>query len=271
MKKVLIFFLIGFIFSSCSFDDSNLENSVDYSDYVTENGIETDINFMPAEKYIDLDSQQPPSLQLRLATTEIYPCVNYGLVTSKFIIGNEMIIRFDEVTEPEICLTAMGPAISYIELPENISKLTFINANIIDKYALEINEEKVSVSLLENNFTISLHDKTFRIPENSFAYVCGTNTNNTYIYEDFLTILEENPSFTEFTFEGEGRIPYPESTQGHWVDHPSRFFLYSDESEFENLENVLSDYSIQNIEENSGVSIAIYGWNNTKYYSWLND
>ena len=214
---------------------------------------------------------QIPLLKLKLITSEIFPCINYGLSITEFTNGNELIIRFDEIVEPGVCLTAIGPAISYIDLPINTNKVTFINGNMIDKYSIEISQEKISITLIENNFTSSLHNKTFRIPKNSFAYVCGTNTNNTNIYDDFLAILMQNTDFVEFEFEGEGRIPYPESSDGNWVNHPSKFFIYSDFEEFNKLANILNDYSSENIEENSGVTIAIYSWKNIKYYSWINN
>lgn len=276
MKNVLILFL-SIIFIGCSSNDDDLPNDDnspiedDYSEYITKNSINTDIDFMPVETYSTPNTAEVPSLQLKISTTKIFPCANYILVTSEFTNENELIIRFDEILEPEVCLTATGPAISYIDLLENINKIILINGDTIDKYSVEITQGKVSITLIESNFTSSLYDNTFRYPENSFAYRCGTNTTNTYIYEDFLTIIEQNPNFTEFEFEGEGRIPYPESTEGNWVNHPSRFFKYTDYGEFENLENVLSDYSTENIEENSGVSISIIGWNNVKFYSWIND
>lgn len=70
-------------------------------------------------------------------------------------------------------------------------------------------------------------------------------------------------------FEGEGRIPYPETTDGNWVDHPSKYYKYSNFEEFKSLANVLNDYSSLNIEKNSGTTISIYGWNNVKFYSWI--
>ncbi len=269
MRKFTLL-LLSIITFSCNTNDDDIINNSEYSEYITKNSIDTDINFMSEEIY-DISTSQTPSLKLKLITSEIFPCVNYTLSTTEFINGNELIIRFNEIIEPDVCLTAFGSAISYIDLPENINKIIFINGNIIDKYSMEINREKISITLIENNFTNSLYNKTFRIPENSFAYVCGTNTNNTDIYNDFLTILEQNADFEEFDFKGEGRIPYPESSDGNWVNHPSKFFIYSDLEEFNNLSNILNGYSSENIEENSGVSIAIYGWNNIKYYSWVNN
>ena len=268
MKKLLIFTLIGFTLLGCNSDNDEVLNDSDYSEYIIENSIDTEVNFM-AEEIYSTNEIQEPALKLKLISFEIFPCVNYILSTTEFKEGNELIIRFNEIIEPEICLTAPGPAISYIDLPQNTNKVTFINGNTIDKYSIDINEQKISVTLIENNFTTSLYEKTFRIPENSFAYVCGTNTNNTNIYTDFSAIIEQNPDFIEFEFEGDGRIPYPETTDGNWVNHPSKYYKYTDSVEFNSLAEILNDYSSQNIEENSGVTISIYGWNNNKFYSWI--
>lgn len=194
MKKLLILTLICFTIFGCSSDDTN-DN---YSKYITNDSIATDINFMPEQVYSNSNKTEPPILKLKLITEKQFLCINYSLVTTQFIDGNEFIIRFDEIIAPEVCLTASGPAISYIDLPENISKITFINGDIIDKYSIEISQEKISILQIEKNFTNYLYNKTFRIPEKSFAYVCGTNTDNTYIYKDFSAIIEGNPNFVEF-------------------------------------------------------------------------
>lgn len=285
MKKPFFLILLSLIIFSCDpgheelTDDSetlkdlnypDYSDDADYVEYITENSIDDKINFMPVEMYDD-QNPQPPSLKLKLATVDEYPCMNFELGTTQITNGNELIIRFDEIMKRVVCLTAIGPAVSYIDLPEDTEKITFINGNIIDKYYVEINEEKVSLSLVKNNFTSSTHDKTFRYPENSFAYVVGTHTSNTDIYTSFLTILKQNSKFSAFEFEGEGRIPYPVRTSGHYVNHPSKFFLYSDEEAFENLKEVLRNFSAENIEKNTGVTIKLVGWNNKVYRSWMTD
>ena len=254
MKKLVIL-LISLISISCSRDDDNL------------NYIESNIDFMPIEIYDNSNTSENPGLKLKLITEEIFPCINYSLITSQSIVKNELRIRMEKISSPDICLTALGPATSFIDLAENINQLTFINGQNIDKYSISINEEKISINRIERNFTNILFEKTFRYPKNTFAYVGGTNTNNTEIYQAFLEILIENPSFTQFNFEGEGKIPYPTSSDGHWVNQPSKYFRYTDYEEFENLKSILEKYSDENIEENSGVSLAIYGWDNISYHS----
>lgn len=265
MQKNFFLLLISISILGCSTNESTIINS-DYAEYITGQSIDTGIDFMPEEIYT-LNEAQEPILKLKLKTSEIYPCINYGLATTQFIKESELIVRFDEIITSEICLTALGPATTHIDLPEQITQLTFINGRKIDTYSIEINQEKISISLIESSFTSSLHNETFRIPENSFAYLCGTTTETTGIYNDFASILEENPNFTEFEFEGEGRIPYPETIDGHWVNHPSKFYKYTDDNAFNNLSTTLNEFSSEHIEENSGVNIYIYGWNNVKFSS----
>ncbi|MEM6718343.1 MAG: hypothetical protein AAF611_03410 [Bacteroidota bacterium] len=273
MKKIILFAFIGITLLSCSSDDTTANTtSIDYTQYITQNEISSNIHFMPEETFADLNmAPQVPDLQLKLSTEEIYPCINYNLISSEFVVGNELIVRFDEVVEPEVCLTALGPAISYIDVPENISFLTLLNGNTIDRYTIEITTEKVIITLIETNFTLSLHENTFRIPENSFAFVCGTTEDTTQIYDDFSTILDQNPDFTEFQFEGEGRIPYPEVSSGHWVNHPSKYYRYTNPTAFSDLATTINNYAAQNLQNASGTSFSIYGWNNVSYYSWIDN
>lgn len=267
MKKLLyVFFVISIL--SCN-PDAPIIIEDDYSFFTATNSIPTDIEFRAEEIYSNISvPHQNPVLTLKLATTQEYQCANFMMFTTEYIVENELIVRFDSIVYPTICLGAIGQATSHIDLPERIDKLVLINGNIIDKYSIETNSENVSITLIENNFTNSLNDNTFRYPENSFAYVCLTDTSSTNIYDDFLEILTQHPSFTEFEFIGEGRIPYPESSGGYGGNNPAKYFIYTDVDEFENLESVLDDFSIQNIEENSGVGIFIRSWDNVKYYSW---
>ncbi|WP_269235724.1 hypothetical protein [Flavobacterium flavigenum] len=267
MKKITLLILIGFMINACSSDDNKIDNS-DYREYITKTSNVPAINFMPEEVY-PTDFSQSPVLKLKLITEEEFPCINFGISTTQFAKGNELIVRLDKIAEPNGCFTAIGPAISYIDLPENTNKITFINGDKIDQYSIEINDQKIAITSLEKHFTTSLYNKTFRIPTNSFAYLCGTNKDNTQIYNDFYALIKQNPDFTEFEFEGEGRIPYPETTSGNWVNHPSKFFKYSNAQEFSKLAAILNNYAAKNIKKNDGVSISIYGWNNIKFYSWI--
>ena len=267
MKKIVLILVSIFSFG-CSSNEDNLEG--EYAEYINSNSIASEIQFMPEESYTDYSVVQNPTLRLKLITKEFFPCINYGIATSEFINGTELIVRFEEILNSGICATAIGPATKYIDLPSNINKLTFINGKTIDKYSMTIDSQKVKINLIESSFTTSLYENTFRYPENSFAYVCGTNITNTNIYTDFLNILLANPSLKEISFQGEGRIPYPISTSGNWVNHKTRFFKYNNFSDFESLGQTLTNYKNVNITPNSGVTIELKSWNNLRHLSWMN-
>ena len=112
---IKLFFIAAILFISSCNNDS-------YHEYYSDSAIETGITFMPVENYEEPSHLRPqtPVLQLRLSTAVVYPCSNYGLVTTEFVQGRELIIRFDEVIEPVGCLTSLGPATSYIDLSEDI-------------------------------------------------------------------------------------------------------------------------------------------------------
>jgi hypothetical protein len=262
MKKIILL-LVSILIFGCSSNEDNLE--VDYDQYISANSIASEIQFMPEEIHSDYYVVQRPAPKLKLITKEIFPCINYSIGTSEFINGTELIIRFEKIVNPGVCLTLFGPATKYIDLPQNINKLTFINGKSIDKYDITIDSQKVKINLIESHFTTSLYDNTFRYPENSFAYICGTNTTNTNIYNDFLNILLANPSLKEISFQGEGRIPYPISTFGNRVNHKTRFFKYNNFSDFESLGQTLTNYKNGNITPDSGVTISLKSWNNSNH------
>ena len=73
MKKILIFTLIGFTFLGCNSDNDDVLNDSDYAEYIIENSIDTEINFMVKEIYTTNEAQEPV-LNLKLITSETFPC-----------------------------------------------------------------------------------------------------------------------------------------------------------------------------------------------------
>ena len=269
MKNQLFLICLFLVLAACEKD--NYSDNNEYTDYLSGNSISTEIEFLPVEIYENSNIVDTPVLKIRFSTTEIFPCMNYQISSSQFIKGNELIVRFDSIFKPSLCFTAMGPANTMIDLPNNINKLILINGQTIDMYRIDISDEKVDMVTIRKNYTNLKYEKTFRYPENTFAYVCGTNLDNTHLYNDFLNILLDNTSVTEYEFNGDGRIPYPEFSSGHWSDNPSKFFKYNNESDFDKAGDLLRDFTLENISQNDGVGIYLISWNNKSYMSWLFD
>lgn len=252
MKRWLILLLIGLM--GCS------------PEYVDNDSISSDISFNIIDVFESTNTSQKLVPKIELIAEDYYSC-NHQLITSQSLVGNELIIRFEEIIIRR-CTEAADWATPNLDFPENITQLTLINGEKTDQYFIDISKEKITISPINSSFSKSSYNVKFRKPENSFAFVCGTNTDNTYIFDEFLSILQQNESFTEFEFKGDGVIPYPKTSYNKKVNFPSRFFTYSDPAAYENLKNTLKNFSKENIDAYSGISISIYGWNDIDYYSW---
>lgn len=269
MKKIILIFVLLILVIACE-KNNNIVNG-DYSEYINGNSISTEIDFYPVELYEKYNEPDTASLKIRFITTDIFPCINYHLATTEFRRDNELIIRFDSIQKHTICLTAIGPAESYVDLSNDITSLVLINGQEIDKYQINITDELVTIDSIIENYTNLKYDRTFRYPENTFAFICGTNLNNTHLYNDFVNILVDSTSIVEYEFNGEGRMPYPDSSSGHWNDNASLLFKYENESEFEKAGDLLKKFTQTNISPNDGVTISLTSWNNKKYMSWMMD
>lgn len=249
---VLISLLITF---SCSKNEDGIGNAVN-----------TEINFYPIQVFSDINTL--PSLKLRLETTETYPCSNFGIKTTQSIEGEVLNISIIDIFQTELCLTAGGPATSYIDLSENIRQVRFIKGKSSDLYDVSINNEKVEIEAIEYSFTNLFDRVLFKYPENTFAYICGTNFDNDYIFNSFLKILSDSLLLEEYQFAGEGVIPYATNSSGAWKNNPSVFFKYVQESDVELVGEMLRKFTDENISSNDGVSITLTNWKNKNYHSW---
>lgn len=256
MKRILFALSIVLTLVGCR-PDSDDDNT----------GINTNIEFMPVELY-ESDAQGTPFTALRIATTNNYPCSNYNLVTTQQSVNGELTVRFKRIDAPTNCVTTPGPAQIFVAMPTNTTKIIFKNGQIIDTYHVAITAQKVIITPEVTNFTESLHTTTFRYPQNTFAYVCGTSSEDVAIYNEFLNILQSNPAFTEYIFEDDGRIPYAETSSGHEVNHPSKYFKYNNTSDFNTAGQLLENFTTQHITPNSGTGIWLQSWDNRNYMSW---
>ena len=110
----------------------------------------------------------------------------------------------------------------------------------------------------------------WRYPRNSFAVLCGTTEDSAWVNEDFLSQkLRAAVELEEITFPADGELGYPRAPQGHWVDHPARYFVYAAESDFAAAGDVLEAYVRDVIGQMPGVSIWLLNWKNQSFRSWM--
>jgi len=265
MKKLSIFSIVLLIIYSCEKD--NPKTDIDYSIFISSDSITTGINFYPLETYESYNSIGKPDLKLYFSSTKCYMGGSYQLAVSKFIENNELIVRFDSIQGSQFGFLEPTTADAYIDLPENINRISLINGHIIDKYEVFISKEKVEIDSIVKNYTDVIYSKIFRYPENTFNFTCWTDSTDKNLCTDYLNILFNELSLVEYEFSGEGIIPYPyysSTSSGHYV----AVLKYEKESDFDRAGELLEAFTLERIPPNEGKSISLFGWNNKQFHSW---
>lgn len=227
------------------------------------------LNF--AEGYTDNSTPEIPRIFLNMKTKLNFECSNYIILTQNSFQNNLVGINFVRIDlAGGVCITSIGPAVANILF--NVSKgyysISIYFEDVEDKYTLRVTDSSLVVEQVKNYFTELEFYKYWRKPENSFVYLCGTTSKSGWIYDDFIDTLKSKVALTEFTFPEDGIKPYPDSTAGHDLNHPARYFKYINDSDFESMELILENYSSEVIGNMSGVALSLRNWKNQFYYSW---
>jgi hypothetical protein len=233
--------------------------------------IEGNIVFSIKEGYEHPYSVGEPRIMLKMVTEKIYPCYNWTIDSDVGVRDKSINVTLNGIYVPEICFTALGPATfsSFLDLPNGDYVLTFTAGEIKDKYTLTVTDDYIKLNELSSHFTIPEFKLFWRYPPNSFAYLCGTTNETSWICEDFLDTLLSKIQLEEFYFPDSGEIPYPSSSMGHYYDMPARYFYYKNEADFDMAGEILRSYTQSVISQYSGVGISLINWKNKQYSSWL--
>jgi hypothetical protein len=235
--------------------------------------IEGNIIFRFEEDYQDHGAISEPRIVLSMVTEKWYPCCNWSIRSQVIVQNREVLIRLFGIYVPEVCATAVGPAASRSLL--NIStgeySIFFSYRDVTDSYSLTVTDSSIQITDQISRFTKPKSELLWRYPSNSFAYLCGTTTETSWMCEDFLDTLFGEIDLEEFQFPDSGEIPYPCSSAGHHYDTPARYFFYDKDEDFDKAGEMLRSYTQDVIMPQSGIGISLIGWRNQRHLSWLLD
>jgi hypothetical protein len=214
-----------------------------------------------------------PSLFLSMETEKIYGCCNFSIEAFFQHVGSLLSVDIRGIHQPDICLTALGPAFwgDFLELEEGVYSLEFLDGFQKNVFEVRVTQDAVTVagaSGAGGGFALPKYTAFWRYPRNSFAVLCGTMDDTAWIYDDFLSRLLAAVELQEIEFPAYGELGYPRAPQGHHIDHPARFFTYAEESDFQAAGEVLRAYVRDVMGQPQGVSIKLHNWKNESFRSW---
>jgi hypothetical protein len=265
MKKNIIVsaaFIIMVLLQSCS----NVEP-------VTSKAIDSKVIFKFYEWYPVNNGNQTgaPEMYLGIYTEKAYPCCNYTLNSTKVINGKDISITLNSLIEPDICLTAFGPATENLPFKLQNGEYNFsINLNHVkNNYTVNVSNKNITVKANSGDNTTPLYHNYYRYPANTFVYMCGTTLTSKYIYEDFLDTLKSKINIVEYKFPEDGQKPYPNSMGGHYYEPHAKYFTYQSEEDFDKIGKTMNAYIKSHLNDWEGVGISITNWLNKNFYSWI--
>jgi hypothetical protein len=109
-------------------------------------------------------------------TEKIYPCVNFPLLTDKQVDENSSKITFTSVGETTLCLTALGPATTTIDL-NSVSngeyEIELNNANLKNKGTLKVTDTDITLRFGQKNGIDFVRENTNRVPAKTYWGTIG--------------------------------------------------------------------------------------------------
>ena len=196
--------------------------------------IEGDLIFQIEEGHLNDAAISDPRIILSMVTEKTYPCCNWSIRYKTAVRNNQISIDVSGIYAPEVCATAIGPAASrsFLDVSTGEYSIYFSYRDDTDRYSLNITDSSIEITEHTSRFTRPDFELLWRYPLSSFAYLCGTTTEASWICEDFMDTLLGEVDLEEFQFPDSGEIPYPCSSAGHHYDTPARYFFYQSPSWF---------------------------------------
>lgn len=231
--------------------------------------LDSDLTVTFFEPYVS-QSDGDFQLAVSLTTDKIYGCYNNEVHATLRNRGHDVFVEIGGIYFPDLCLTAIGPAMyrNTLHLAAGEYRLHMRSSRGDDVYALTIGRGSISVHQTDNAFTHTPDTLFWRRPDRSFAVLCGTTTETSWMCSDFLDSLQAAVAVSEFVFLDGGVRPYPESSQGHYYDAPARYFTLESGSSFGDAGEVLRRYKANVIKDQLGIGITLISWDGRRLSSW---
>lgn len=234
--------------------------------------VEGKIFFSVMEIHRSYDCNCAPDITLTMKTEKSYSCLGYQIKTEMFRSGGQIDLKILGIKPPKgFSLPALGPAATskLLDLPEGTYALNLYYNYAVDHYHLIVKADSLQVVSTVPSFSQPEFTIFWRFPPNSFAYLCGTMTETSWICDDFLSRLLKEVDLEEFQFPDYGEIPYPRSSEGHYYNAPARYFKYDTEEDFDRAGELLKSYAESITVNYQGVGISLANWKGRFFYSWL--
>lgn len=230
--------------------------------------IEEGIQFTVTQAHDQTNAPVAPHIELQMKTDDIYPCMNYRIVSDISQTAVDKRVTIEGVKDPGICLTALGPAQNTFRIDADPGdyNLTFSYKSKFYDYQLTIDESSLQVTGNSNSFISSETETFWRYPENSFTFLCQFTQDTRWMCENFEQMLNDSLEISTFEFPDEGTIPYPTQEDDYDI---ANYYTYPEKTIFQKAGKMLEAYSDTVVsQEQEGAYLSVINWKNQGFRSW---
>lgn len=211
-----------------------------------------------------------PYFRFEIETTEQKPCFNWGIETNWSLSGTLLTVTLGAIIEPELCLTAFGPAKSHFkpDLAEGSYTLTIASGVRTDTYQVTVSSTSIEITPPGGSFTTPEFTRFYRPPHNSFGYYCGTVFTDEYFCDLFADEIERTGA-QRFEFPGDGKAPFQGTPNGSYYNMTPRFYRYFGPEAWKGITAAHRAFVLQTLGDRCGAGIWLQNWRNEQARSWL--
>lgn len=216
------------------------------------------------------------TFEFRCRTETIYGCINFMISYRTTISAQSIIMDFLAITQPQICLTALGPATATINLgslsPGTYSLLISVNGEIIPAQ-LVVTTHSYEILNGESRWTGFTEPLLRRVPDQTIWGLVSYNGSPTRA-QSFLDSLQSVGAQTRslnsgyygyFRIDTAGNI-MPPSNDIQYGRQFDQWYNYWFGGDLTMPRNIVKFYGKT---YSDSLDVRLYSWNGNAFYSWV--
>jgi hypothetical protein len=216
-------------------------------------------------------------LTLSCATERIYPCINFPIITEQQIVGNSIKIDFTSVEESMVCLTALGPARTVVDLnalPNGEYTLELNNAQLKNKGTLKLTDTDISLIFGIRNGIDFERINTKRVPQKTYWGTIGYHVQSSSTkadefiqkFEDLGAVFNKQSPGHYFYYEIDNfgnMITHVENSGYHFI----KGFIFQYDGDESKLKELVQ---VEGKNHKATLSIKLETYKGEVFYNWGN-
>ena len=252
MKSTIsVFLLAGFLLFSC--DDADKAESV--------NTLGTDVQLSMAE-YFEPGHR---TLSFKFLTQKDFPCINYRIKSEYRREGSSLLISLSEVEGADVCLEAIAPAASFLDLgelaPGEYPIIIKVGESLTNTGTLTVTEDFFGVVMNEEDGLIVQTPRMLRVPQGVIWGSIRTSESGTvgHATQNFLNRLHSlgaspkqlsEGDYGYFSVDATGAM----SSSSAFAEQAERMFLLDYQGEATELTRTMREY-VQDYDDEVSISL----------------